>query len=227
MDDYLDDPELWKAIESAALSSRHRKTLPPPSPAPLFPPHCLSPSPSHQFAYRNPCRPRPKPQPDEVWQPEKKPRVSVQESMDRRIVVAQNQIATNVMPRQVKPDPNPIAFQSPVKSRVVVSEVSPVVESPSPVMEGKLGSRHSLLIGEFPSVASFKHYQDMALEGFVNFLTASHGTSLLFLDGARLTVTASFLPLSVMSRCPLLTRIYSRIHGSCPCKVSSDLNLPR
>ncbi|KAJ4816783.1 Peptide transporter family protein [Rhynchospora pubera] len=168
MDDYLDDPELWKAIESAALSSRHRKTLPPPSPATRFPPHCLSPSPSpspsHQFAYRNPCRPRPKPQPDEVWQPEKKPRVSVQESMDRRIVVAQNQIATNVMPRQVKPDLNPIAFQSPVKSRVVVSEVSPVVESPSPVMEGKLGSRHSLLIGEFPSVASFKHYQDMALE---------------------------------------------------------------
>ncbi|KAF3339781.1 N-alpha-acetyltransferase 38, NatC auxiliary subunit [Carex littledalei] len=77
-----------------------------------------SPSPSHQFAYRNPCRLRPKPHPDlvrEMFQPEKG------------------------------------------------SEVSPLVESPSPAMEGKLGSRHSLLIGEFSSVATFKHFQGTAL----------------------------------------------------------------
>lgn len=97
-------------------------------------------------------------------QPEKKPRIAVQESIDRRIVIAQNQNGTNVTPKQVYPDPNPMMYQSPVKNRVVVSEVSPVVESPSPATERKLGSRHSLLIGEFPSVATFKHFQDMALE---------------------------------------------------------------
>ncbi|KAF3331620.1 hypothetical protein FCM35_KLT03026 [Carex littledalei] len=158
MDNYLDDAELWEAIESAAASSRLRKGLPQPR---LPPP---SPVPSHQFAYRNPCRPRPKAHPDEVgevFQPEKKPRSAVQESIDRRIVVAQNQ--ANVTPKQVYPDPNPIVYQSPVKSRFVVSEVSPVVESPSPATEGKVGSRHSLLIGEFPSVATFKHFQDTAL----------------------------------------------------------------
>ena len=158
MDNYLDDAELWEAIESAAASSRLRKGLAQPR---LPPP---SPIPSHQFAYRNPCRPRPKLHPDEVGevlQPEKKPRSSVQESIDRRLVVAQNQ--ANVPPKQVYPDPNPMAYQSPVKTRVVVSEVSPVVESPSPATEGKLGSRHSLLIGEFPSVATFKHFQDTAL----------------------------------------------------------------
>ncbi|KAF3339779.1 sec-independent protein translocase protein TATC [Carex littledalei] len=83
-----------------------------------------SPSPSHQFAYRNPCRLRPKPHPDlvrEMFQPEKG------------------------------------------------SEVSPLVESPSPAMEGKLGSRHSLLIGEFSSVATFKHFQGTALADLGHF----------------------------------------------------------
>jgi hypothetical protein len=161
-DDLLDDVELWNAIESAAASSRQRKFLPPP-PQPRLPP----PSPSsHQFAYRNPCRPRPKAQADEageVVQPEKRPRLSVQESIDRRIVLAENQNGANVTHRQVYPDPNPVMYQSPVKNRVVVSEVSPLVESPSPSTEGKLGSRHSLLIGDFPSVATFKHFQDKAL----------------------------------------------------------------
>lgn len=163
MDNYLDDAELWEAIESASASSRLRKGLLPPPQHRLPPP---SPSPSHQFAYRNPCRPRPKLHPDEVGevlQPEKKPRSAVQESIDRRIVVAQNQLGANITPKQGYPDPNPMAYQSPVKNRVLVSEVSPVVESPSPATEGKLGSRHSLLIGEFPSVATFKHFQDMAL----------------------------------------------------------------
>jgi hypothetical protein len=162
IDDLLDDAELWNAIESAAVSSRQRKGLPPP-PQPRLPP----PSPSsHQFTYRNPCRPRPKDQPDEVGevvQPEKRPRLAVQESIDRRIVLAQNQNGANVTPRQVYADPNLAMYQSPVMNRVVVSEVSPVVESPSPATEGKLGSRHSLLIREFPSVAKFKHFQDMAL----------------------------------------------------------------
>lgn len=152
MDDFLDDAQLWDAIESAAASSRLRKALPPPPPPPR--------SPSYQFAYRNPCRPRPRPNPNpypypeagEVLQPEKRPRL-LQESMDRRMVV---------VPRQPDSGPAASALLSPVNP---LTEASPVVQSPSPSASPSpvVGSRHSLLSGDFPSVATFKQFQAMAL----------------------------------------------------------------
>jgi hypothetical protein len=54
--------------------------------------------------------------------------------------------------------------QLPVKNQVMVSKLSPVAENLLPATEGKLGLRHSLLMGELPSVAMLKDLHKSAWE---------------------------------------------------------------
>ncbi|KAJ3682723.1 hypothetical protein LUZ60_012950 [Juncus effusus] len=160
MDDRdLEDAAFWSMIDSAAAAAALNKPrLPPPSPLP-----------SNQFQFRPPCRTRPKSELGEVVQPEKKPKL-IQDSNDRRIVVSKNQMQIQTPVVGLRPidgnwNPNVASpgYRSPEKKRIVVNQVSPLIESPSPEVS-KYRSRHSLLIGDFPSVATFKQYQDMALQ---------------------------------------------------------------
>uniref|UniRef100_A0A6V7QT08 Uncharacterized protein n=1 Tax=Ananas comosus var. bracteatus TaxID=296719 RepID=A0A6V7QT08_ANACO len=166
MDDrYLDDAELWAVIDSAA-ASRSRKPLLAASPSPA--------------TYRNPSFPRHHikaeeeirvpadgevVQQDESWahrRPAKMARfVDSIDTADRRMVVARNHPPAPAV--SALPEP----YGSPETGRWVVKEVSPVVETPSPdswkrEVIGKENTRHSLL-GQFPSVPTFKHYQEAAL----------------------------------------------------------------
>jgi hypothetical protein len=59
---------------------------------------------------------------------------------------------------------NLMMSQLPVKNQVMVSKLSPVAENLLPATEGKLGLRHSLLMGELPSVAMLKDLHKSAWE---------------------------------------------------------------
>ncbi|WOL04741.1 hypothetical protein Cni_G13463 [Canna indica] len=168
----LDDAELWAVIESAA-ASRSRKPL-----LALMNPNSLAPTtaPMGSKPFRNPRQSRAANEEsrvpadgevveEELWdqrRPQKMARFVESGAVEeRRMVVVRHSQRTPVVAASSP------SYRSPDQLKFVAKVVSPVVESPSPEgwkSEERENREPNLgLGGPFPSVSSFKHYQDSAM----------------------------------------------------------------
>ncbi|RZS07415.1 hypothetical protein BHM03_00038249 [Ensete ventricosum] len=167
----LDDAELWAVIDSAAASRSLNPLLALKNPNPLT----CSPSPMGSKPFRNPRQLRVTgevarvPADGEVVQeehwdhrrPHKMARLVESGTVvdERRMVVVRHPQRPSVVAVSSP------SYWSPDQARFVAKSGSPVVESPPPEgwkSEEKENMSHSLG-GRFPSVSSFKHYQNTAM----------------------------------------------------------------
>ncbi|CAL9775323.1 unnamed protein product [Musa acuminata subsp. burmannicoides] len=161
----LDDAELWAVIDTAAASRSRNPLVPLKNPNPL----AFSPSPMGSKSFRNPRQLRVTPTDGEVVQEEHwdhlRPRKMARFVESGTVVDERRMVVVRHPQRPPVVAVSSPSYRSPDQARIVAKSGSPVVESPPPEgwkSEEKENMSHSLG-GRFPSVSSFKHYQNTAM----------------------------------------------------------------
>lgn len=167
----LDDAELWAVIDTAAASRSRNPLLPLKNPNP----HAFSPSPMGSKPFRNPRHLRVAgemtrvPADGEVVQEahwdHRRPHKMAKFVESGTVVDERRMVVVRHPQRPPVVAVSSPSYWSPDQARFMAKSRSPVVESPPPEgwkSEEKETMSHSLG-GRFPSVSSFKHYQNTAM----------------------------------------------------------------